>query len=94
MNAETELQNLAQGFRLLSDSSRLGILRALAKGPKNVSALCKALGLNQPTASHHLGLLRMGRLVKGTRQGRSILYEIDRPNMKVLGSALSKLGGS
>ena len=53
----------AQGFGLLSDPTRLGILSLLAKGPKNVTALCKALGSKQPAVSHHLGLLRMGRII-------------------------------
>ena len=46
----------AQGFGLLSDPTRLGILSQLAKGPKNVTALCKTLGLKQPTVTYHLGL--------------------------------------
>ena len=71
---KADLRDQAQGFGLLSDPTRLGILSLLAKGPKNITALCKALGLKPPTASHHLGLLRMGRLVVGTRQGKSVVY--------------------
>ena len=63
-----------------SDATRLGILKNLAKGPKNVTALCKALGLKQATVSNHLGLLRMGRLVVGTRQGKSVVYTTDKAN--------------
>ena len=81
----------AQGFVLLSDPTRLGILSLLAKGPKNVTSLCKALGLKPPTASHHLGLLRMGRLVLGTRQGKAMVYTTDKANLKALASALAKL---
>jgi len=78
-------------FSLLLDTTRLGILSLLAKGPKNVTALCKALGLKQPTVSHHLGLLRMGRLVINTRQGKSVVYTTDKANLKALASALGKL---
>jgi len=81
----------AEGFGLLSDPTRLGILSILAKGPKNVTALCKALGLKQPTVSHHLGLLRMGRLVVGTRKGKAVVYTTDKANLKVLAGALGKL---
>jgi len=87
----TELNDLARGFALLSDATRLGILRALTAGPKNVTALCKAVGQKQPTTSHHLGLLRMGRLVQGTRKGKSVLCVIDRANMKALAAGLAKL---
>jgi ArsR family transcriptional regulator len=86
-----DLQEWARGFSLLSDPTRLGILKELSGGPKNVSALCKALGLKQPTISHHLGLLRMGRLVTGTRSGKSVVYEAEKANLKDLSSALSKL---
>jgi len=81
----------AQGFGLLSDPTRLGILTQLAKGPKNVTSLCKAVGLKQPIASHHLGLLRMGRLVNGVRQGKAVVYSTDKANLKALASALGKL---
>ena len=81
----------AQGFGLLSDPTRLGILLLLAKGPKNVTALCKALGLKQATVIYHLGLLRMGRLVNGVRKGRSVVYTTDKANLKALASAMGKL---
>lgn len=85
------MQEWARGFSLLSDPTRLGILQELSGGPKNVTALCKALGLKQPTISHHLGLLRMGRLVTGTRAGKSVIYEAEKSNMKDLAGALDKL---
>ncbi len=86
-----DLQEWARGFSLLSDPTRLGILQELSAGSKNVTALCKALGLKQPTISHHLGLLRMGRLVTGTRAGKSVIYESEKANMKDLAAALDKL---
>jgi len=88
---EAALQEWAQGFSLLSDKTRLGILRELAKGPRNVTAMCKALKLKQPTLSHHLGLLRMGRLVVGTRQGKSVVYTTDKKALKELEAAIGKL---
>ena len=88
---KADLLEWARGFNLLSDATRLGILANLATGPKNVTALCKALGLKQPTTSHHLGLLRMGRLVINTRQGKSVVYTTDKANLKALASALAKL---
>ncbi len=89
--ARAAFRNQAEGFGLLSDPTRLGILSILAKGPKNVTALCKALKLGQPNVSHHLGLLRMGRLVINTRQGKSVVYTTDKANLKALASAVAKL---
>ena len=63
----------------------------LAKGPRNVTALCKALGLKQPTVGHHLGLLRMGRLVNGKRQGKAVEYSTDKANLKALASTPARL---
>ena len=91
MAGKSDVRDQAQGFGLLSDPTRLGILALLAKGPKNVTALCKALGLKQPTVSHHLGLLRMGRLVNGIRQGKAVVYTTDKANLKALAAALSNL---
>jgi len=88
---KAELKEWARGFALLSDPTRLGILRLLARSPKNVTDLCKALRLKQPSVSHHLGLLRRGRLVDGTRKGKSVVYATEKPNMKMLISACSKL---
>jgi ArsR family transcriptional regulator len=82
---------LACGFGLLSDATRLGILKMLTAGPKNVTALCKGLRLKQPTVSHHLGLLRMGRLVIGTRKGKSVIYVCDAAAMKALVVGIAKL---
>jgi len=87
----TTLKNWAQGFSLLSDKTRLGILAELSKGPSNVGGLCKALKLKQPTLSHHLGLLRMGRLVNGQRQGKSVVYTADKKALKELTTAVQKL---
>jgi len=85
------LKEWARGFSLLSDPTRVGILQALTTGPKNVTGLCEVLGLKQPTVSHHLGLLRMGRFVSGTRQGKSVIYTLEKDNLKALADALSKL---
>jgi len=89
--SRADLRDQAQGFGLLSEPTRLGILSLLATGPKNVTALCKALGSKQPAVSHHLGLLRMGRLVINTRQGKSVLYSTDKANLKALAAALRNL---
>jgi DNA-binding transcriptional ArsR family regulator len=89
--AKTDLRELARGFSLLSDPTRMGILAALSKGPTNVSGLCKALRKKQPAVSHHLGLLRMGRLVASKRQGKSVIYEADKATLKALASGLVKL---
>ncbi len=88
---KADLRDQAQGFGLLSDPTRLGILTVLAKGTINVTDLCKVLKRKQPGVSHHLGLLRMGRLVSGVRQGKAVVYTTDKIALRALASALVKL---
>ena len=65
-------------FQLLSDRTRLTILQILGEhGERNVTTLCNALGLPQPTVSHHLGQLRKGHLVRNRRQGKQVFYSLD-----------------
>ena len=87
----SESYELACGFGLLSDATRLGILKMLTTGPKNVTTLCKGLRVKQPMVSNHLGLLRMGRLVIRTRKGRSMIYVCDAAAMKALAVGIVKL---
>jgi ArsR family transcriptional regulator len=72
------LRFCAEAFRLLGDETRIGVLSMLSDGPKSVSALVAALGLGQPTVSHHLGLLRNSGMVVAQRRGKSVFYDIDR----------------
>jgi ArsR family transcriptional regulator len=88
---KADLREWARDFKLLGDPTRLGILAQLAGGPQNVTSLCKALRLKQPTISHHLGLLRMGRLVNSVRKGKSVEYSADKANLKAMATALGKL---
>lgn len=80
---------LAQAFRLLSDETRLKIVFHLAQQEQNVGNLCKILSLAQPTVSHHLGLLRMGRLIINRRNGKQVIYSL---NTEMLGRLRQQLG--
>ena len=65
-------------FSLLGDPTRLRILQLLERdGELNVQALCAALGLPQPTVSHHLGLLRRAGVLRSRRDGKRIYYALD-----------------
>ncbi|MBE3037898.1 MAG: winged helix-turn-helix transcriptional regulator [Chloroflexi bacterium] len=91
MASGTELRELAQGFGLLSDATRLAMLKSVVEGPKNVTALCKAVGRGQPTVSYHVALLRMGRLVTGIHKGKSMVYVGNKANLKALAAGIEKL---
>lgn len=86
-----EIDHAAQEFGQLSDKTRLSILVLLSKGPKNVTALCEALDMKQPSVSHHLGLLRRVGLVSNIREGKSVVYEINRDMLVPLRDMLAGL---
>lgn len=86
---DEQVSELAQAFRLLSDETRLRIVFNLAQQEQNVGSLCKLLGLAQPTVSHHLGLLRMGRLIVNRRNGKQVIYSLNTDMIKKLGDMLT-----
>ncbi len=75
--SDEELEQLAALFRLLSDRTRLNLLMLLADGERNVTSLCEALKLPQPTVSHHLGLLRMSNVIGNRRDGKQVFYSLN-----------------
>jgi DNA-binding transcriptional ArsR family regulator len=60
----------------LAEPTRLLILYILADQPCNVSELTQQLAIPQPSVSRHLRVLRDGGLVRTTRQGQAVLYEL------------------
>jgi len=92
-NKTRHVQTMAQLFRVLGDKTRLRILMVLQQGELNVTGLCKKLGLSQPTVSHHLGILRMHRLVTPRRSGKEIHYSIDQERSATLAQAARSLTG-
>jgi DNA-binding transcriptional ArsR family regulator len=74
---QQEIMQLEANFcAALSDPSRLLILYALSEAPRNVTELANELGLNQPTASRHLKVLRDRGLVNTVRTGTVITYHL------------------
>jgi DNA-binding transcriptional ArsR family regulator len=67
---------LAELFRLLGEPNRLRLVVACLDGQKSVGELTEEVGVSQSLVSQHLRLLRAGRLLKQTRQGRNVLYEL------------------
>jgi DNA-binding transcriptional ArsR family regulator len=64
-------------FGMLSDPTRLRILRNLRRGkPMNVTEICQAVQQSQPGASHHLSLLRHAGLVESARNGKNNYYNL------------------
>ncbi|MDQ2707039.1 MAG: metalloregulator ArsR/SmtB family transcription factor [Actinomycetota bacterium] len=68
--------HVATTLQALATPSRLLILTELRQGPRPVTELAEAVGMEQSAVSHQLRLLRNLHLVTGTRTGRNIVYSL------------------
>ncbi|HEY4460805.1 MAG TPA: metalloregulator ArsR/SmtB family transcription factor [Pseudonocardiaceae bacterium] len=68
--------HVATTLQALATPSRLLILAELRHGPRPVTELAEAIGMEQSAVSHQLRLLRNLGLVTGLRSGRSIVYSL------------------
>jgi ArsR family transcriptional regulator len=68
-------------FKALADETRLRIVKLLGVREMCVCEVMVALGLTQPTASHHLGILENAGLVKDRKEGKWVFYSIANPNL-------------
>ncbi len=76
MKKSTAPATCADKMKVLSDVTRLSVLEELLLGSKNVTEINAVLKIDQSLLSHHLQVLRRAGLVKTTRDGRAIRYEI------------------
>jgi SAM-dependent methyltransferase len=70
------VQQASALFRLLSDSTRLRLLRILATDRFNVTELTGILGVAQSNVSRHLGLLKDAGLVTEEREAGYVYYRV------------------
>jgi len=71
-------QNCANCFHVLSDATRVQIVKTLKAGDSNVSDITEAMGVTQPTVSYHLKLLDSIGMVEKHKQGREIIYAFNK----------------
>ena len=70
------LRLVAARFRTLSDQSRLRVLNMLMQGESSVQELVELTGLEQPTVSRHLSVLRREGIVERRAEGNRAFYSI------------------
>ena len=69
----------------IGDPNRIKILLLLSKREMCVCELESALGLPQPTASHHLGVLEQAGLVQRSKKERWVFYRaLDSPALDLV----------
>lgn len=80
-----EAGELADGFKLLGEPTRVRILFALLEaGEMNVGDLAAEVDVAETTVSHALRLLRAAGIVRNRRDGRSIYYRLDDDHVRQL----------
>jgi len=82
--AETRdrIAELAEVFHLMGDPSRLGILMLVLEEARSVGEIAAETGHSASLVSHHLRLLRAGRLVRAPRRGKQMFYSLDDAHVR------------
>jgi DNA-binding transcriptional ArsR family regulator len=74
-------------MKVLSNPDRLMILCQLTKGELRVGEIEEMLGIEQPTLSQQLTVLRDEELVSTRREGKNIYYQVTSPRaLAVIGT--------
>ncbi len=76
MKTKSDTPSCAGKLKALSDPTRLAVLESLLAGPKNVGELMHDLRVEQSLLSHHLAILRDHELVAATREGKTMVYQL------------------
>jgi len=71
------VNDLADTFKALADSTRIKIIFALSEEELCVCDLANLLGLSISAVSHQLGTLRGMKLVKFRKEGKMVYYSLD-----------------
>lgn len=69
----------SQLLKALGNPDRLLLLCQLVEGERSVGDLERSLGIQQPTLSQQLAVLRREALVETRREGKQVFYRIASP---------------
>ena len=86
-----DLAQAAQIIKAISHPMRLRIMGLLGEGNKlTVTEIHKELGIEQSSASHHLGILRDKNILESDRQGKNTFYYLKRKKLSKLMEYISE----
>ncbi len=75
-NIDQVIDGVAACFLLLSEPSRLKIMRSICHGEKSVTSIVEETCITQTNVSRHLGLMHRSGMVQRRREGNQIFYRI------------------
>ena len=84
MPNDDTLLDLADAFKLFSDSTRLKILYALMEAEMCVCDISVLLGMTKSSVSHQLRVLKQSNLVKYRKAGRVIYYSLADEHVRTI----------
>jgi len=77
--AQTRFKNQARIIKALAHPTRLFIVDELARGERCVCELTDLIGVEMPTVSRHLGLLKRAGILAGEKRGSLVFYRLRVP---------------
>lgn len=84
MVKDETLYDVADLFKMFSDSTRVKILYVLFDREFCVCDIAALLEMSQSSISHQLRLLKQNRLVKSRREGKSSYYSLADDHVKMI----------
>jgi len=90
MPNQSQIDGLSELFKILGDPSRLRIIHVLMHQELCVADLASLLNMQQPAVSQQLKLLRLSRLVKYRKEGKTVYYTLDDEHVSTLVSIAYK----
>ena len=82
-NAEL-LDDLAELYQILADSTRIKILYTLFTEERGVGDIARLLGMTMSAISHQLRILKQARLVKPRREGKMVYYALADDHVRTI----------
>lgn len=82
MPKDETLYDLALLYSVFADSTRIRILYALYCGEMCVCDLAKILNMTVSSISHQLKTLKINKLVKHRKEGKTVFYSLDDDHVK------------
>lgn len=77
MPKQDAIDQLADFFKIMGDSTRIKLLMAMETGEFCASDLALLAGMSRSAASHQLKSLKTAKLIKSRKDGKTVYYSLD-----------------
>ena len=85
-----QLERAASMLKAIAHPMRIAILNQLENGKRlTVTEIHETLGIEQSTASHHLGILRDKDVLLAKREGKNTFYSVKYERLNTLIDCIS-----